>query len=200
MTVTLGGLNSNTGGLTSKQTLPLGGKKFFTWYGVAVVPAGATVASLDIKIPSQEKGFDDVSSLVVPANAEITYVAFKVAGNVTLGDATGKLKLAYALDNAVADNYVESAAASGGTLAAATVENVNPLDATTTVGASDVTYQIYATDGVAGAGAGASTVTAAVDTRIHVVVSGYLPEAFPEDGAFPEFLSQAQYQDVKRIP
>lgn len=200
MSVMLGGLNNRTGGLTSKQTLPLGGKNFFTWYGVAVVPAGASVASLDIKIPSQEKGFDDLGSFVVPANTEILSVAFKVAGDVTLGAATGKLKLAPALDASAADLYVESAAASSGTLSAQTVVNDNPLDATTTVGGADVTYKLFATDGGAAGAAAASTVTATVDTRIHVAISGYYPASFPVDSQFPDFIEQSLYQDVKKIP
>lgn len=200
MAVTLGGLNNRTGGLIAKQTLPFAGQNFFTWYGIAVVPSGSAAASLSIKVPSQEKGFDDLSTLVIPANSEIISVGFKVTGNVTLGAATGKLKLAPALDASAADLYVESAAAAGGVLSAATALNNNPLDATTTVGGADVTYSIYATDGAAGASAAASTVTATSDTRILVAISGYYPADFPGDNEFPELIEQSIYQDVTVIP
>lgn len=195
MAVTFGFPNY-TGGATAKQTLRLGTKEFFEWRGIAKVVPGATYASLDIKLPSGEKGFDDTSSLVIPANTEIVRVAFKCGGALTIGAATGKLKLATAVDAATADLYVESAAASSGTLAAATVTNDNPLDATTTVGSSDVTYKIYATDGGAAGAATASTVSASTETLIYVVIAGYYPAAFPVDKDFGELRDNSIYTDV----
>lgn len=199
MAVTFGFPN-NTGGLSAKQTLRLGTKEFFEWRGIAKVVPGASYASLDIKIPSNEKGFDDVSSLVIPANTEIVRVAFKCSGNLTIGAATGKLKLATAVNASAADLYVESAAASGGTLTAATVTNDNPLDATTTVGGTDVTYKIYATDGGAAGAAVASTVAASTETLIYVVISGYYPAPFPVDREFGELRDNSIYTDVTNNP
>ena len=73
--------------------------------------------------------------------------------------------------------YVESAAASSNILAvpAAAVETLN-YDAAVTVGSSDVTYKIFATDGAAAGSAAASTMTVTEDTRIDVEI-GFIAAA-----------------------
>lgn len=169
------------------ETVPLGGKRWFAIKGIAVVPAGSTAASIAVVRPSLEKGASN-GAMTIPANAEITKVAFNVEGDVTIAAATGKLKLADSLTAATADLYVESAAASGGVLAPALVSNSNPLDSTTTVGGTDVTYSIYATNGGAAGTAVASTVTAATETTIQVQICGYLEDDFPAIESFPPIL------------
>jgi uncharacterized membrane protein len=172
------------------ESFPLAGKRGFNIQAVAYVETGSTAASIAIIRPSRQKGQAD-GLLTIPANAEITRVAFKLTGNVTLGAATGKLKLATALNASSADLFVESAAASGGTLAAAGwVTRDNPLDATTTVGSSAVTYRLYATDGAAGASAAASTVTASKRTKVLVQVCGYIPGINPTDESFPDVITE----------
>jgi hypothetical protein len=169
------------------ESVPFMGKRFFDIRGVAIVPSGSTAASIAIVRPAQEKGASN-GTMTIPANAEITKVAFSVEGAVTIAAATGKLKLAASLAAATADLYVESAAASGGVLAAATVSNHNPLDSTTSVGGTAVTYRIYATDGGAAGAAAASTVTATTDTTVYVQICGYLEDGFPAIETFPPIL------------
>jgi hypothetical protein len=67
--------------------------------------------------------------------------------------------------------YVESAAAASNTLAvpAAAVEQLN-FDAATTVGSSNVTYRLFATDGGAAGAAAASTMSVTTDTIIDVEI------------------------------
>lgn len=173
------------------ETFPVGDKGFFSLQGVATIPAGTTAASVAVVRPSRQKGQSD-GVMAIPANAEITRVALKLEGDATLGAATGKLKLATALAAATADLYVETAAASGSTLAAdGWVSNDNALDATTTVGGSDVTYRIYATDGGAAGAAAASTVTATTETKVYVQICGYVPLDFPTDESFPEIIRES---------
>lgn len=190
------GLHNTTGAPTEKQTIKFAGKQFFTWNAVAEVQPGVTAASLDLILPTTEKGWDNVTGLVIPANAQILAVGMKIAGALTLGAATGRLKLAATLTAATASLYVESAAAAANVLAAQTVETNNPLDATDSVGGSAVTYRLFATDGGAGGAAVASTVTASVLTRVHVRVAGYYPSPFPPDSEFGEIIDQSLFQDV----
>jgi hypothetical protein len=173
------------------EALPVGDKGFFNLQGVATIPAGTSAASIAVVRPSRQKGQAD-AVMTIPANAEITRVALKLTGGATLGAATGKLKLATALTASSADLYVETAAASGGTLAAAGwVTNDNPLDSTTTVGGADVTYRLYATDGAAGGSAAASTITATTDTKVYVQICGYVPLDFPTDESFPDIITES---------
>lgn len=185
------GIIAGTSSSVVFETFPVGDKGFFSLQGVATIPSGATAASIAVVRPSRQKGQAD-GIMTIPANAEITRVALKLEGNATLGAATGKLKLATALNASAADLYVETAAASGGTLAAAGwVGNDNPLDATTTVGATAVTYRIYATDGGAAGAAAASTVTAASDTKVYVQICGYVPLGYPSDESFPDIITES---------
>lgn len=141
------------------------------WRGFATLKAGVSYASVDIVRPSQHRGTPNNESMLIYANSRITGVRFINRGAITLGAATGKIKLAPTLTNATAALYVESAAAASNVLAvpAAAVEQLN-FDAATTVGSSNVTYRLFATDGAAGASAAASTMTVSTDTIIDVEI------------------------------
>lgn len=119
----------------------------YRWVGYVDVNAGGSYSSFDIITPSRQKGKPDVPSLIIPANSFITQVSFKPLGNLTMGAAAGKLKLATAIASTTAGLFTESVAASGGTLtkrdAEYAAQNITPV----AVGTSDVTYKLFATDG-----------------------------------------------------
>ncbi len=123
----------------------------YRWVGYVDVQAGASYASMDIITPARQKGKPDVTSLVIPGNSYIRHLAFKPLGNLTIGAATGKLKLATSLASVTAGLTVESAAASGGTLTAPTDEYQTRNITSVLVGSSDVTFKLFATDGTTGA-------------------------------------------------
>lgn len=141
------------------------------WRGFATLKAGVSYASVDIIRPSQHRGSPNNESMLIYANSRITGVRMINRGAITLGAATGKIKCAPTLTNATAALYVESAAAASNTLAvpAAAVEQLN-FDAATTVGASNVTYRLFATDGGAAGAAAASTMSVTADTIIDVEI------------------------------
>lgn len=141
------------------------------WRGFATLKAGVSYASVDIIRPSQHRGSPNNESMLIYANSRITGVRMINRGAITLGAATGKIKCAPTLTNATAALYVESAAAASNTLAvpAAAVEQLN-FDAATTVGASNVTYRLFATDGGAAGAATASTMSVTADTIIDVEI------------------------------
>ena len=141
------------------------------WRGFATLKAGVSYASVDIIRPSQHRGSPNNESMLIYANSRITGVRMINRGAITLGAATGKIKCAPTLTNATAALYVESAAAASNTLAvpAAAVEQLN-FDAATTVGASNVTYRLFATDGGAAGAAAASTMSVTTDTIIDVEI------------------------------
>ena len=149
------------------------------WRGFATLKAGVSYASIDIIRPSQHRGSPDNASMLVYANSRITGVRLINRGAITLGAATGKIKCAPTLTNATAALYVESAAAASNTLAvpAAAVEQLN-FDAATTVGSSNVTYRLFATDGGAAGAAAASTMSVSVDTIIDVEIGFMIANPF----------------------
>lgn len=165
-------------GSYAREVTRLGKLLYGRWMGYATVKAGTLYNALDIIIPAQQRGVTDTTGLIIDANSRIISVGMAPRGVLTLGAATGKLKFATALAAATPTLYVESAAAVANSLAVATVESING-DAAVTVGGSDVTYKIYATDGGVGAAAAASTVTASVDTIIDVEISFWKPAPFP---------------------
>ena len=144
------------------------------WRGFATLKAGVSYASVDIIRPSQHRGSPNNESMLIYANSRITGIRMINRGAITLGAATGKIKCAPTLTNATAALYVESAAAASNTLAvpAAAVEQLN-FDAATTVGSSNVTYRLFATDGAAAGAAAASTMSVTADTIIDVEI-GFL--------------------------
>jgi hypothetical protein len=141
------------------------------WRGFATLKAGVSYASVDIIRPSQHRGSPNNESMLIYANSRISGVRMINRGAITLGAATGKIKCAPTLANATAALYVESAAAASNTLAvpAAAVEQLN-FDAATTVGSSNVTYRLFATDGGAAGAAAASTMSVTTDTIIDVEI------------------------------
>lgn len=171
--------SSRVGGSYSREVTRLGKLLHGVWRGYALLKAGVSYASLDIIIPAQQRGLVDTTGMVIDANSRIVSVSMCPRKALTLGASTGKLKLATALAAATATLYVETAAASSNALAVANpVETING-DAAVTVGGSDVTYKIYATDGAAGGSAAASTVSAASDTYIDVEIGFWKPAPFP---------------------
>lgn len=153
--------------------------KFMTgfWRGFALLRAGQVYSSIDITFPSEHRGTPNKTSALIYANTRIQSVGFINRGLITLGAATGRIKFAPTLTNATTTIYVESAAASSNALAvpANAVETLN-FDAAVTVGGSDVTYRLFATDGAAAGAAAASTMSVATDTFIDVEI-GFIAAA-----------------------
>jgi len=171
-------------GSYSREGIRIGDRIFCQWSGFALVTAGATSAALDVIIPSQQRGKTDTIGLVIPANAVITSLGLRPLGNLVLAAATGKLKLATALNVATASLLAETAAAAAGTLTAVATANVtsNIALSPASIGASAVTFKVFATDGGAGGAAAASTVTAAKDTKVLVSIGFVVPAPFPTEG------------------
>lgn len=176
---------SDMTGSYSREGVQVGGLLYCSWRGYALVKANVLSPSLDIIIPSTQREIPDTTSLIIPANSFITSVMMRNAGNLTLAAATGKLKLAPTLTNSTAVLYTESSAAAANVLASGNLARTFAAPSSfTTVGGSDVTYRIFATDGAAGASAAASTVTASVDTKVYVVVSFISHINFPANSEF----------------
>lgn len=149
------------------------------WYGRATVPSSGTVASLDIVRYEPQLDIDGNAAFTLPANTLVHRIAFHVLGDVTLGAATGKLKIAPTLTDDTAGHYVFSAAASGGVLAgsaANTYVDSGFSQAGVTVGGAAVTFKVFATGGQAAGADVASTVTATSDTDIIVAVGFTIPD------------------------
>lgn len=155
----------------SRDGIDMNTYESYRWVGYVDVLPGASYASLDIITPSRQKGKADRPSLIIPGGSFIQQVSFKPLGNLTLAAATGKLKLATAVDAATATLISESAAAVGGTLTKVDNEyatrNITPV----TVGTSDVIYKIFATNGATVASTVTTPTGATASTRILVMVS-----------------------------
>jgi hypothetical protein len=174
------------GGAFKNQAIRLGGFGFFEWLGKATVPSTGAIASLNIRRPPPMKGQSAVSALIIPANTTLTRLAFLPLGEITLGAATGKIKLSATLTNTT--YQATSAAASSSVLAvpASEIESSSTGLRSLTgvnIGTSEVTLKIFATDG-ASAGEAASTMTATTDTDILVYVAGYCRVPFPSSESF----------------
>lgn len=154
-----------------EQTVQLGKFQTGFWRGFALLRAGQSYSSIDVTFPSQHRGTPNKTSALIYANSRIQSVGFINRGVITLGAASGKIKLAPTLTAATTTLYVESAAASSNILAvpSVAVENLN-WDSAVTVGASDVTYRLFATDGGAAGAAAASTMSVTRDTYIDVEI------------------------------
>lgn len=174
------GLSRSIGSYAREGVL-IGDRIQCRWHGYATVLAGVTAAALDITIPSQQRGKADTSQLILPANAFITSIGLHPQGALTLGAATGKLKLAATLTAATATLYAETAAAAANVLAKPANANVTSNLGVTlpSAGGSAVTFKIFATDGGAAGAAAASTVTAAVDTKVLVSIGFIVQAPFP---------------------
>lgn len=154
-----------------EQVVQLGGYTHGFWRGFATLKAGSSYASIDIVFPSLHRGTANRENALIYANSRINLLRFIPRGAITLGAGTGKIKLAPTLTAATTTLFVESAAAVSNVLAvpAAAVATLN-FDAAVTVGSSNVTYKLFATDGAAAGDAAASTMTVSVDTRIDVEI------------------------------
>lgn len=197
MTVSLNIVNpsdaveSNKGSFQNQAVRRFDGWVSCDWVGRAKVLSSGTVASLEVVRHNPQLGTAPNASLIIPANALITRVAFRTLGALTMGAATGKLKLAPTLTNSTAGLYVASAAASATVLAAQTdyVSTIN-TPAGVTVGSSEVTFKLFATDGATAGSEVASTVTATTDTEIIVVVSFLARDILPIDTSVYKAVTQ----------
>ena len=162
-----------------EQTVQHGKFQTGFWRGFALLRPGQSYASVDIIFPSQHRGTPNKTSALIYANTRIQSLGFMNRGLITLGAATGKIKLAPTLNAATTTLYVESAAAASNILAVpnAAVETLN-WDAAVTVGSSDVTYRLFATDGAAAGAAAASTMSVTTDTYIDVEIGFIANTAF----------------------
>lgn len=151
----------------------------FEWSGYATVPAGSSIATtLDIIIPYQDgKGGQDTVGMVLHPNSFITKVGVRALGALVLGSPTGKLKFASSLTAATATQYVETPAATAFVLNAQAVmaNTLNGFGTAASMGSSEVTFRLYATDGGSGAATVASTVQGkdGKEVKVLVTIAGY---------------------------
>jgi hypothetical protein len=123
--------------------------------------------------------FEGNTAFVVPADSLIHRIAFFVSGPLTIGAATGKIKVTTAVDEDTAGLFLFSAAAVSNTLAAntgITYTDSGFSQAGVTVGGADVTFKIFATGGQAAGSDVASTMTASADTDIIVAIAFTTPD------------------------
>lgn len=187
------------GAAFKNQSIRLGGFCFFEWLGRGTVPSSGTVASISIRRPAPLKGQTALPDLIIPANTFITRLAFLPLGAITLGAATGKVKLATTLTNST--YQATSAAAVSNVLAvpAAEIESSSTGLRSLTgvnVGTSDVTLKLFATDGAAAGSEVASTMTASTNTDVLVYVTGYCRVTFP---SIESFLKDPPYITENRV-
>jgi hypothetical protein len=174
---------SDQTGSFSREVLQVGGLYFGSWRGYALLKAGSVYSSLDITIPSEQRGIANTTGLLIEPASYITSLRIKPLGALTMGAIAGKIKLAASLTASSQPLYVESS--SGLVIPAGFLaEQFNPPASWTISNNAAVTYKLFATDGAAGAAAAASTVTAAVDTKILVVVSFVSHAPFPSNLEF----------------
>lgn len=151
------------------------------WYGRATVPSSGTVASLNIVRYEPQLDIAGNAALTIPANSLITRIAFHLEGDITLGAATGKIKIAPTLTDNTSGLYLFSAAASSNTLAKNTAGAYTDSGlsvAGVSVGGADVTFKVFATGGQAAGSDVASTMTATTDTEIIVAIGFITPDEF----------------------
>ncbi len=150
----------------------------FEWTGYCLVPGGTSMASsLDVIVPFRDgKGGKDVIGMTMEPTSFITKIGLQLLGEVTMGSATGRLKLAATINEASQPMYVESGAAVAGKLSPAGFmrKQFNNLATAPNTGANPITFKLFATDGGAGAAAAPSTVTAATETKVLITICGYL--------------------------
>lgn len=175
----------NYSGSFARNGMRLGAYTNWHWCGVCIVPAAAVVAELDVISASQSRSQADRVGLVIPPASVVQYLSIQTMGAITLGVAAGKLKFAPALASADATQFVESLAATGTNLPADTVaqEKLNLLGTGTLINAN-TTWKLFATNGGAGAAATASTMRAAGNRDVRVIVSigGYTFPSPPTSG------------------
>ncbi len=172
-------------GSYARNGVQIGGIQFCHWIGIVNVLAGTNAASLDVIISSEQRGLPDTIGLIIDANSAIQSIGIHPQGDLILGSATGKLKFATALNAANSALYVESAAAVGGTLVKPLLPVIQRNIVPASIGANDVIYKLFATDGGAGAAATASTVTATKDTKIIICIDFINFTPFPLNTEVP---------------
>lgn len=171
-------------GSFTRELINIGGTKYAQWEGFATVPAstGVAAASLAITTASPQRTQSSLLQMTIPAGAYIKSVSFRVPTAVTLGAATGKLKLAGGIQDG-ATLSASSAAAVSNALAATTdpVRTYNPAVSSTELLGSDTEFRIFATDGAAVGSEAASTVISSTTEEIKIIVA----IAFEIPGDFP---------------
>lgn len=165
------------GGVYTRYAVQIGGVLYGRWYGYGLVTPGGNFSSLDVVIPSQQKGQADTIGLVIEGNSFIQGVGIRPMGNLTLSAAAGKLKFATSLATTTNGLFIETPAASAGTLVAPANASENFNVPPVNIGGADLTYRIFATDGATGA----ATVSATRETRILVCVDFIKKAPFPTD-------------------
>jgi hypothetical protein len=169
----------------SNQAVNLGnGYVSFDWYGRVPLAAGVSYANAHILRYSDQKGKSPRSALIIPANSLITRIGIK-HGALTMGGATDKIKISSAVNTSTSGLYLLSAAASSNALAAITSWIYqNNGDAAVSVGSSDLTLKLFATDGNGTVGSqAASTMTSTAAQDILVRICGIAPLAEVPDSA-----------------
>lgn len=144
------------------------------WYGRATVPAAGAAANVDIIRYEPQLDFEGNLAFTIPANSLIHRIAMFRTGPLIMGAATGKIKIAPTLTNSTAGLYLSSPAAAANSLAAntgITYTDSGFSQAGVSVGASDVTYKLFATDGGAPGAEVASTMRATEDTDVIVAIA-----------------------------
>lgn len=179
-------------GSFSREAVVVGGVAHGDWIGFATIPATNPAASLQITTPSPQRTQESLTRLILPQGAYIKHVGFRVLGNVTLGAATGRLKLAGAIQDG-ATISVSSAAAASNALAAmpvgSEVATYNSAVSATELLGADTEFLLFATDGAAVGSEATSTVVSASGEAIRVIVrvAFEIPSRFPfnDEVGFP---------------
>lgn len=172
-------------GSYARVGVQIGGIQYCRWMGFALVQPGSVASVLDVIIPSEQRGLPDTVGLMLPANSLIQSIGIHSQGNLTLGAATGKLKLAPALNTATTGLMAESPSAVGGILTMPTQPSITRSVPAATIGASDTVFRLFATDGGVGAAATASTVSATRETRVLVCIDFINYAPFPRGNEIP---------------
>ena len=168
----------------------LGDKMFCRWTGYASLATALMATELDIVTPSQMKTQPDVPAMIVPARAIITSLSIRATENLTLGNATGRIKASFALADAIGpaatDGYnVYSPAAVGGVLTRPDpkgdvwwTKNFTLFGSAGLQIASDIRMKIYATDST---GQAATTMSALKPAKILFCIGFYVPGPNPTE-------------------
>lgn len=119
----------------------------YRWVGYVDLQPGASYTSLDIITPSRQKGKLDIPTLVIPANSFIRQISFKPLDNVIMGAPAGRLKLASGIAVTAPGLFVESVAATAGTIAKRDAEYATQNNTWVGTGTQDITLKLFATDG-----------------------------------------------------
>lgn len=162
---------ANYGSFMNQAVRTFDGYVNFFWTGRVTITSGA-IANSNVTRYDPQKGITGKGSLIIPANTGITLLGIYPQGALTSGVATGKLKLSATLTASTAGLYVVSAAASGGVLAAPTAWVTSYSTTPVTIGASELTFKLFATDAGAVGSEAAGTMSAAANTDVLIMIAG----------------------------